>query len=69
MTLQLQGGAELSAGHAEVCRQDGELLNALSVGRGLGVGAVDALLNEASQPEKPDAAALKRSSTSEPQRS
>ncbi len=48
MSLHLHGWAELAARHGEVLAQHDPLLNFLSVGHGLLVGAVDSLLGKKS---------------------
>ena len=52
VTLELEGGAQLSSGDAKICRKNDPLLDTLSVGRRFGVGPVNAILNSASQPAK-----------------
>ena len=46
MSFQLQRGSELSSGNAEICRTNDELLHFLGVRCRLGVGSVDALLDQ-----------------------
>ena len=58
VAFELEGGAQFSAGNTEVCGKDDKLLDPLSVGSGLAVGAVDSLLNCAHQSVNNDEAIL-----------
>ena len=58
VAFELQGGAQFAAGNTKVCGKNDKLLDPLSVGSGLAVGAVDSLLNCAHQSVNNDAAIL-----------